>query len=211
MAKHLGDNEISSAASTSPPPEGIDRRSFLMRNAVIGAAAVMTGTTWTPEARAAAGREGSGGARSSAPTLSPDLNVVKKSKGPVMTVADEFYKVGPGPLELAHDRADAHHLRFLPALHQTAGRPTRQGDGAEGAPVRQPQRHRQGTRHGARLARRAGRQGAGHRRSRCSSTSMRDKPDQAFPVKLGDKTFNLSASRTSSTTRPRATSRTRTR
>jgi L-serine dehydratase len=29
--------------------------------------------------------------------LSPDLDVVKKSKGPVMTVLDEFYKVGPGP------------------------------------------------------------------------------------------------------------------
>ena len=44
-----------------------------MRNAVIGAAAVMTGTTWTPEARAAAGREGSGehaklGASHSRPT-----------------------------------------------------------------------------------------------------------------------------------------------
>ena len=34
-------------------PSGVDRRSFLMRNACIGAAAVMTGTTWTPEARAA--------------------------------------------------------------------------------------------------------------------------------------------------------------
>ena len=32
-----------------------------------------------------------------APPLSPDLDVVKKSKGPVMTVLDEFYKVGPGP------------------------------------------------------------------------------------------------------------------
>jgi L-serine dehydratase len=29
--------------------------------------------------------------------LSPDLNVVKKAKGPVMTTLDEFYKVGPGP------------------------------------------------------------------------------------------------------------------
>ena len=29
--------------------------------------------------------------------MSPDLDVVKKSKGPVMTVLDEFYKVGPGP------------------------------------------------------------------------------------------------------------------
>jgi L-serine dehydratase len=30
----------------------IDRRSFLMRNAAIGAAAVMTGTVWTADARA---------------------------------------------------------------------------------------------------------------------------------------------------------------
>ena len=37
----------------SAVPTGVDRRSFFMRNAVIGAAAVMTGTTWTPEARAA--------------------------------------------------------------------------------------------------------------------------------------------------------------
>ena len=33
-------------------PENVDRRTFLMRHAVIGAAAVMTGTTWTMEARA---------------------------------------------------------------------------------------------------------------------------------------------------------------
>ena len=33
-------------------PGNIDRRSFLMRNAVIGAAAVMTGKAWTAEARA---------------------------------------------------------------------------------------------------------------------------------------------------------------
>src|SRR6476661_4563753 len=80
-------------------PNHIDRRSFIMRNAVIGAAAVMTGRTWTPEARAAqAAKE----ARPSLPPLdstsmSSDLNVVKQSKGPIMTVVDEFYKVGPGP------------------------------------------------------------------------------------------------------------------
>ena len=44
-------------------PAGIDRRTFLVRNAVIGAAAVMTGTTWTPEARAATSRQGSRGAQ----------------------------------------------------------------------------------------------------------------------------------------------------
>src|SRR3954453_8033369 len=86
-------------------PPGMDRRAFLMRNAAIGAAAVMTGTTWAPEARAqqamteaaaqqaakAAAKDDAGLKMSSA--LSPDLDVVKASKGPVMTVADEFYKV----------------------------------------------------------------------------------------------------------------------
>jgi len=33
-------------------PLNVDRRSFLMRSAAIGAAAVMTGTVWSPEARA---------------------------------------------------------------------------------------------------------------------------------------------------------------
>ena len=32
-----------------------------------------------------------------ASALSPELAVVQKSKGPVMTVLDEFYKMGPGP------------------------------------------------------------------------------------------------------------------
>ncbi len=32
-----------------------------------------------------------------APALSPDLEVVKSSKGPIMTTLEEFYKMGPGP------------------------------------------------------------------------------------------------------------------
>ena len=91
------------------PRSGMDRRAFLMRHAAIGAAAVMTGGTWAPEARAqqaateavaqqarkGAAEDGMGLRMSG--TLSPDLEVVKMSKGPVMTVVDEFYKVGPGP------------------------------------------------------------------------------------------------------------------
>src|SRR5262245_41827681 len=77
-------------------PPGIDRRSFLMRNAVIGAAAALTGTTWTSQARAQKAAQEAGQPKLGA-VLSPDLEVVKKTKGPVMTVADEFYKVGPGP------------------------------------------------------------------------------------------------------------------
>src|SRR4029453_12955667 len=82
-------------------PENIDRRAFIIRNAIIGAAAAMTGTVWTTEARAQqAAKEAA--EKSSLPPLdftsiSPELDVVKRSKGPVMTVLDEFYKVGPGP------------------------------------------------------------------------------------------------------------------
>src|SRR6267142_50502 len=82
-------------------PENIDRRTFIMRNAVIGAAAAMTGSVWTAQARAQqAAKEAA--AKSPLPPLdstsmSPELDVVKRSRGPVMTVLDEFYKVGPGP------------------------------------------------------------------------------------------------------------------
>src|SRR4051794_14418747 len=93
-------NKIDELFSAPPPessiPPGIDRRSFFMRNAVIGAAAVMTGKAWTPEARAAqAAKEAAQPPQGS--KISPDLDVVKKSKGPVMTILEEFYKVGPGP------------------------------------------------------------------------------------------------------------------
>jgi len=37
------------------------------------------------------------GPSAAAGSLSPDLEVSKKAKGPIMTTIDEFYKVGPGP------------------------------------------------------------------------------------------------------------------
>jgi len=74
-------------------PSGVDRRTFLMRSAVIAATSVITGRAISAEEQKA---------RATAPPplgskMSPELNVVKRSKGPVMTVIDEFYKVGPGP------------------------------------------------------------------------------------------------------------------
>src|SRR4051794_347453 len=78
----------------SAVPAGVDRRGFFMRNAVIGAAAALTGAAWTPEARAAQAAKEAAQAKKEPPKLgatSPDLDVVKKSKGPVMILADEFY------------------------------------------------------------------------------------------------------------------------
>jgi L-serine dehydratase len=79
-------------ADASELPEGVDRRAFMMRSAMIGAVAVLAGT-----APATAAETAKKASTATAPPMSPDLNVVKKSKGPVMTVLEEFYKVGPGP------------------------------------------------------------------------------------------------------------------
>src|SRR6476659_429351 len=76
-----------------PTPAGVDRRTFLMRSALLGATSVLTG-------KAISAEEATKRATAPAPKvppLSPELEVVKQSKGPVMTVLAEFYKVGPGP------------------------------------------------------------------------------------------------------------------
>src|SRR6185436_1048331 len=68
-------------------PSGVDRRSFLMRSAVVGAAAVMTGRVVSARSRTLkAFNESLPQGVSPAPQLSNDLDVVKKGKGPVMTV-----------------------------------------------------------------------------------------------------------------------------
>ena len=150
-------------------PPGVDRRSFLMRTAVGGAAAVMTGCTQVagaenshrpPQPR----RRRPAAAAPSAPPLAEDLNVVMKSEGAGVDDRGRVLQGGPGAVELPHDRPDAHHLRFLPAGHEAARRPAGQGDQAPGEPVRQSQRDRQGARHGAGGARGSGRPRAGNRR-----------------------------------------------
>src|SRR4029453_8031567 len=73
------------------PPPGSDRRSFMMRSAMAMAIVAVGGTLNPLFAQAPAGPP-----LGSAP-VDPALDVVKKSKGPVMTLVDEFYKVGPGP------------------------------------------------------------------------------------------------------------------
>src|SRR5687768_17255776 len=86
-------------------PAGLDRRKFIMRSAVISAAAVMNGCTRSetertappPVAESKPTPTGTTGTGAPSVPLAPDLNVVKKGSGPVLTTVDEFYKVGPGP------------------------------------------------------------------------------------------------------------------
>ena len=80
--------------AASDVPAGVDRRAFMMRSAVFGATAVLTGCgPSTPETAAPP----PAAALQVASRVSPDLDVVKKAKAPIMTTLDEFYKVGPGP------------------------------------------------------------------------------------------------------------------
>src|SRR5690349_1991726 len=168
----------------------IDRRSFIVRNAVIGAAAVMTGKAWTPEARAAQAAKEAGAPKLGS-TLSPDLNIVKQSKGPVMTVVEEFYKVGPGPSS-SHTIGP---MRITYDFYQRCTKlPADQLAQATGLKV-----HLFGSLSAT---------GKGHGTERASLAGllgkepatvdplfldeMKDKPQATYPVKLGDKTFNLS-------------------
>ena len=190
-----------SADTTLSPevPAGLDRRKFLMRSAVISAAAVLNGCSREETERKApppapatpepVGTAGSSGAASSV-TLSPDLDVVKKSKGPVLTTVDEFYKVGPGPssshtigpMRITYDfyqrstKLPADQLAQATALKvYLFGSLSATGKG-----------------HGTERAALAGLVGKEPATvDPAFLDSLRDKPDQTFPVKLGAKTINV--------------------
>src|SRR5262249_50035107 len=68
-------------------------------------------------------------------------------------------------LEFAHHWADAHYLRFLPALLEASRGTTVTGHGTQGASLRQPECDRQRSWHGARLTGGVARQRTGHGRS----------------------------------------------
>ena len=172
-------------------PPGVDRRTFMMRSAVLGAAAVITGCS--PAEKKDEAPAAAPAAAPPKPTgqVSPDLEVVKKAKGPVMTVIDEFYKVGPGPssshtigpMRITYDfyqrctklpadqiaKATALKVHLFGSLSATG-----KGHGTERAA----------------LAGIIGKEPATI--DPLFLDELRDKPDQVFPVKLGDKSFDVS-------------------
>jgi L-serine dehydratase len=200
MAMKKSDNEntelFPKLPETEPLSSNIDRRSFIIRNAVIGAAAVMTGRVWTTEARAAqaakeATKEAAKGAPLGSAPLPSDLNVVKQSKGPVMIVADEFYKVGPGPSS-SHTIGP---MRITYDFYQRCTKlPADQLSKATGLKVHLfGSLSATGKGHGTERAALAGLLGKEPATiDPLFLDEMKEKPDQTYPLKLGDKTFNLS-------------------
>lgn len=196
--KENNKSQDDSLSNTSPVishevPPGVDRRSFLMRSAVVGAAAMMTGTTVSARSRTLKAFSESlpEQTQGPAPPLSADLAVAKKGKGPVLTTLDEFYKVGPGPssshtigpMRITYDfyqrasklpadklaKATALKVHLFGSLSATG-----KGHGTERAA----------------LAGIVGKEPATVDPKFLDS--LRDKPDQVFPVKLGSATFNVS-------------------
>src|SRR5437762_1797001 len=176
-------------------PANIDRRTFLIRNAVIGAAAAMTGTVWTTEARGQqAAKEAAG--KSPLPPLdstsmSPDLDTVRQPKGPVMTVLDEFYKVGPGPSS-SHTIGP---MRITYDFYQRCTKlPADQLKQATGLKVHlYGSLSATGKGHGTERAALAGLIGKEPATvDPLFLDEMKEKPDQTYPLKLGDKNFTLS-------------------
>jgi len=190
-------------------PAGVDRRKFIFRSAVISAAAVLNGCsraeterTAPPPAPATPGATGTAGTTGATATrpeadgtpghvsLSPDLQVVKEQKGPVMTTLDEFYKVGPGPssshtigpMRITYDfyqrcaKLPADQLAQATALKvYLFGSLSATGKG-----------------HGTERAALAGLVGKEPATvDPLFLDSLKEKPDQSFPVKLGDKTVNV--------------------
>jgi len=174
-------------------PPGVDRRNFLIRSAVGGAAAVMMGTTVSAQERMAMAIKTLPVLPQAAatPPLSADLDVVKKGKGPVLTTADEFYKVGPGPSS-SHTIGP---MRITYDFYQRAAK----------LPA---DKLAKATKLQVNLFGSLSATGKGHGTERASLAglvgkepatvdpkfldSLRDKPDQTFEVKLGDKSITVS-------------------
>jgi len=176
-------------------PRGVDRRSFLMRTAVGGAAAVMTGCAASPEERTAKATATAAPATpppaASAPPLAEDLYVAMKAKGPVLTTVDEFYKVGPGPSS-SHTIGP---MRITYDFYQRATKlPADQLTKATKLQVNLfGSLSATGKGHGTERAALAGL--VGNEPATVDPKfldSLRDKPDQVFPVKLGPKTIDVS-------------------
>jgi len=176
-------------------PAGVDRRTFVMRSAVVAAAAVMTGKVVSARQRTLTAISESlpqqQVAAAPTPPLDKNLNVVKKGQGPVLTVIDEFYKVGPGPSS-SHTIGP---MRITYDFYQRAAKlPADKLAKATKLQVNLfGSLSATGKGHGTERAALAGLVGKEPATvDPLFLDSLRDKPDQTFPVKLGDKTVTVS-------------------
>jgi L-serine dehydratase len=180
----IGGNPALPELDYTDPPAGTDRRTFMMRSAMVTAVAALGGTTNPLWAQAPAGPPLGGG------DVDPNLQVVKNTKGPVMTLVDEFYKVGPGPSS-SHTIGP---MRITYDFYQRATKlPADQLAQATALKVHLfGSLSATGKGHGTERAALAGL--AGYEPATIDPAILDDlmvHPDKTFPVKLGAKTINV--------------------
>ncbi len=180
-------------AAPEDPGAGVDRRTFMMRSAMIGAVTVLAGCKpLTP-------KETADKAASAPPmpadslnlTMSDSLAVVRNSKGPVMTTVEELYKVGPGPSS-SHTIGP---MRITYDFYQRCTKlPAADLDKATALKVHLfGSLSATGKGHGTERAALAGIIGKEPATiNPIFLDELAEKPDQSFPVKLGNATFNAS-------------------
>jgi L-serine dehydratase len=169
----------------SEPPAGSDRRSFMMRSAMAAAVVALGGRVNPLWAQTPAGPP------IGSQPVDPNLQVMKDTKGPVMILVDEFYKVGPGPssshtigpMRITYDfyqratKLPADQLAQATALRVNLfGSLSATGKG-----------------HGTERAALAGL--IGYEPATIDPAildNMAKEPDKVYPVKLGNKTINAS-------------------
>ena len=168
-------------------PAGWDRRAFLMRSALASAIAMVTGNPIPASASAPPVPPPN---QPNGTKLSPELALNKTSKGPVMTVVEEMYKVGPGPSS-SHTIGP---MRITYDFYQRCAKlPAAQLDQATALKVNLfGSLSATGKGHGTERAALAGIVGKEPATvDPAFLDEMAAKPDQVFPVKLG-KGFNVS-------------------
>jgi L-serine dehydratase len=169
----------------SDPPAGSDRRAFMMRSA-LATAIVALGGRINPLAAETPAKAPLGGG-----DVDKNLEVIKDTKGPVMTLVDEFYKVGPGPssshtigpMRITYD----FYQRVIKLPADQLAQATRLRVNLYGS------LSATGKGHGTERASLAGL--AGYEPATIDPAILDDlqkNPDKTFPVKLGSKTIDVS-------------------
>jgi L-serine dehydratase len=97
-----GSCHTTGCGTCAPAPPKVERTNMVSRRDLgraalaVSASAILAGCSSQQQPPAEKAASAPAGAPP-ASNVSAELNVVQKSKGPIMTVLDEFYKMGPGP------------------------------------------------------------------------------------------------------------------
>jgi hypothetical protein len=81
----------------SAAPSALSRREFGYAALLVSAGTLLAGCSKQSAPQETTQSAPATSTPGPAPTLLPDLEVVKESKGPIITTLEEFYKIGPGP------------------------------------------------------------------------------------------------------------------